>query len=93
MKVKKEIIINLQAIPILDLTTSWIEISSVLDAQADLVVNQVKLVQFATYPLPHKVAENKTMMYIILKAPEILKKTKYLKVYIKLIILSWIILE
>ena len=39
----------------IDPTTGWIEIRTVLSAQADLVANQVELALLKRYPIPSKV--------------------------------------
>ena len=47
--------VYLQAVTMIDPAACWIEIRTVLSAQADLVVNKVELTWLTLYPLPSKV--------------------------------------
>ena len=55
MKGKKDKVVFIQAIIMIDPATGWIEICSVPDARADLIRNQVELAWLTRYPLSNKI--------------------------------------
>ena len=55
LKGKKDKDVYLQTLKMINTATDWIELSSVPEARADLVANQVELVWLPRYLLPYKI--------------------------------------